>query len=629
MNNHIDNFLDYYHELKSPQYAVLIKGEWGSGKTHYINEFKKQLEKKAKKYIYVSLYGVMNYDEIETKFLETLHPNLYNKKTILAGKIAKGFLKGALKIDLDNDGKADGTVNAQLPDISVADLLNTQNHILIFDDLERCSIPINDILGYINYFVEHQDYKVIIIANEEELDKNEKYRDIKEKLVGKTFELTSNSDLAFDSFIEELKKEENKDIFIENKNIILDTYKKSTYDNLRILRQTIFDFERFYEQILISYIEKKDLFRDLLKQFFIFSIENKYSNIDIWDLNTIHKEYMSVGMKNDFKDSDEIQNTKYKKITNKYNCDLISTMIFDITLWRDIIDKSLINKENIDLLILNSRYFINEHSPKWKQLWSFVELSDNDFPSILENVYMDLKKFKFNDIFEVRHVCAILINLVNYGLFKENKKNIIKFSKKHLDYLYSKDLIDGSAYKNKKFYTNERFGNNIGLGYYDENNDYSKDFISHLNKVIKKAFKNSIKNDFNDMSKLFNSEIEEVATKFDKYSNTLILNYFDLKELKKQIINADYHSLLNFGDLIHERYCKNYHREELISEKSLLKKLEIKLKKKVLKYDGTIKGYTISKFIEYSLTPSIKSLEKSEHVKKLREEAEVNQNNDR
>ena len=43
--------------------------------------------------------------------------------------------------------------------------------VIIFDDLERCSIPINDVLGYINKMVEHDKQKVIIVANEHELGK--------------------------------------------------------------------------------------------------------------------------------------------------------------------------------------------------------------------------------------------------------------------------------------------------------------------------------------------------------------------------------------------------------------------------------------------------------------------------
>lgn len=220
-NQHISQFLDYYcsDKLLNPQYAVLLKGKWGSGKTYFINEYKKHLNKNEQKYIYVSLYGVTKYDEIETKFLETIHPRLYNKKTIFAGKIAKQFLKGTLKIDWDDNGQENAELETKIPDFKPEDLLNTKDYILIFDDLERCSINTINLLGYVNYFVEHQSYKVILIANEEELEKTEKYTLIKEKLIGKTFEFISDASSAYDSFLGELENE--KDI----KEKILEKYK--------------------------------------------------------------------------------------------------------------------------------------------------------------------------------------------------------------------------------------------------------------------------------------------------------------------------------------------------------------------------------------------------------------------
>ena len=49
--------------------------------------------------------------------------------------------------------------------------MSNENCVLIFDDLERCDCSIQDILGYINGFVEQAGMKVIIIANQEEFRK--------------------------------------------------------------------------------------------------------------------------------------------------------------------------------------------------------------------------------------------------------------------------------------------------------------------------------------------------------------------------------------------------------------------------------------------------------------------------
>ena len=82
----------------------------------------------------------------------------------------------------------------------------------IFDDLERCEAPINKVLGYINQFVEHDDAKVIIVANEQEIGSagktddgsDEDYKRRREKLIGKTLEVQSAFDDAFSHFASKL-----------------------------------------------------------------------------------------------------------------------------------------------------------------------------------------------------------------------------------------------------------------------------------------------------------------------------------------------------------------------------------------------------------------------------------------
>ena len=226
-NQHISQFLNYYIKLPNPQYAVLLKGKWGSGKTHFINEYKEHLKINNQKYIYVSLYGVKNYDEIETKFLQSSNPEIFNEKSIFVGKLADAFINNKIKSSL-------GIIKKSLSS------LNAKGKILIFDDLERCSIDKVDLLGYINNFVEHQSYKVILIANEEELEKTEKYTLIKEKLIGKTFEFISDASSAYDSFLnDELKNTEVKEnVLVKEKLNILELFEKSESKNLRTLNNT-------------------------------------------------------------------------------------------------------------------------------------------------------------------------------------------------------------------------------------------------------------------------------------------------------------------------------------------------------------------------------------------------------
>ena len=69
-------------------------------------------------------------------------------------------MKATTKIDIDGDGKEDITLSSSIPDVDLSEYFKTPKEcLLIFDDLERCSMKVSDIHGYINSFVEHEGFK--------------------------------------------------------------------------------------------------------------------------------------------------------------------------------------------------------------------------------------------------------------------------------------------------------------------------------------------------------------------------------------------------------------------------------------------------------------------------------------
>lgn len=151
------------------QYAVLIDGEWGCGKTYYVkNALTEAIGKKYpdREVKYISLYGMKSGEEIcdaialsaigkylaivpghDTKFFSFL--------TSIGGPAIKKLL-GNFAEDLDIKNIA----------FDKADLSKS---IFIFDDVERCECPINQVFGVINDLVEHRELKVILVANEKEI----------------------------------------------------------------------------------------------------------------------------------------------------------------------------------------------------------------------------------------------------------------------------------------------------------------------------------------------------------------------------------------------------------------------------------------------------------------------------
>lgn len=169
----IINIILKYIDENIYNYAIMIDGEWGCGKTYFVREAlipaiakyeEVKPEEKKRKIIYTSLYGVNSVDEISKQIIV----NTYLER---AGK-AKGLIQTSSKIF----GAALSLLPAFGIDIDVKDLsgklselLQVKNSILVFDDLERCDCPLNEVLGYINTFVEQEGIKVILIANEKEI----------------------------------------------------------------------------------------------------------------------------------------------------------------------------------------------------------------------------------------------------------------------------------------------------------------------------------------------------------------------------------------------------------------------------------------------------------------------------
>jgi hypothetical protein len=612
-NQHISQFLDYYIKLPNPQYAVLVKGKWGSGKTHFINEYKKHLDKNEQKYIYVSLYGVTSYDEIETKFLETIHPRLYNKKTIFAGKIAKQLLKGTLKIDLDDDGKANGNANVQIPNFKPEDLLNTKDYVLIFDDLERCSIDIINLLGYMNYFVEHQSYKVILIANEEELEKTDKYTQIKEKLVGKTYEFISDVPSAYYSFLTELKNTNNikENVLLKETLNILELFEKSESKNLRALRQTLLDFERFYDEVLIAHSEKEKLIIDILHCFFLFSFEIRQGNIDILDLQNLRMEHYSKK----YIENEESEKTKYKYFFNKYNLDNNWDVIISFDLWKEILLNSNIEKEKIDLALKNSKYYATEEFNSWKLLYRYFDLDDDIFKILTDEIYFKIYNNEYKIFKEVKMVSSILLALKEKNLINKIDFCLEYEIKKQIDYLFDNYLIDDEIILPSDPYS---FNNDS----YENYNYMESEAFSSILEYIKEKIANKLEEKLKDDSNLIINAISEnnvnklypilvqSNNNFVPYHDKPILKYIDINILVDSLKNTNNETIRRFSHLLEKRY--DYAISELIPEEEFLIKLKEKLE--------IIKNERVGKLSGYYFNISCNTLNKCiQKVKRIKE----------
>jgi GTPase SAR1 family protein len=247
----------------------MITGPWGVGKTYLVKKFlKDHLEDNT--YVYVSLYGLTTREELDTAVFQACFPNVMWNKVELVGRIGKAALKYV-------------GIN---PEVKISDVSRPHRELYVFDDLERCEMPIAQALGYINELVEHERRKVVIIGNEQEIkdEEQETYLLRREKLIGMTFEVQSEFDEAFSSFVKVIGDFLARSLVETKKAHVSDVYRRSGLNNLRILQQSLWDFSRFFGVLDQHHRDKDEAVTLLLRSFFALSFEFKAGRLRQEDL---------------------------------------------------------------------------------------------------------------------------------------------------------------------------------------------------------------------------------------------------------------------------------------------------------------------------------------------------------
>jgi KAP family P-loop domain len=136
-NAHLADYIKYFSSLKEPGFAVLITGEWGTGKTYLMRQLL-PWEGDNKKSYYVSFFGLKNAAEVDAAIYAEMYPRnsaiqerLKDVGEATRGLSAYGFNAGGLI------GGGANLISAYL-----RKEIDTSKPI-IFDDLERSSMEQN------------------------------------------------------------------------------------------------------------------------------------------------------------------------------------------------------------------------------------------------------------------------------------------------------------------------------------------------------------------------------------------------------------------------------------------------------------------------------------------------------
>ena len=403
MNNQIFDFLNEYAKLPSPQYAVLLRGKWGCGKTYFVKNWLAEFDKSNKlpanensielKPIYVSLFGMREISDIKSAIDRCVNPFFYSKpgKILkIAGRIASKIIFKT-ELDIDEDGKGETSFSGALDSLTIFENDNKDEvkgvKFIIFDDLERCQIPMKQLLGFINYFVEHCDCHVVVIGEEKYLDDKTQHDllEFKEKIVGREFEILPDIEAAIKLFVSEPMMA--TDFLSKETGMIQLCFECTATHNLRLLRQSLLDFSSLISALPTSLVENNyEYLRSLLSCYI--AVYAEYRNIDNRGY-IVDWENCSVKAYVDTKDK---ESQKIRNLMGKYN--KVNSLNQFEALSIEMVPKIV---EHIEKGLSLAPMFENTLSHKSRKLTaleslgSYWDKTNEEFDELFDSLVMELK----------------------------------------------------------------------------------------------------------------------------------------------------------------------------------------------------------------------------------------------
>ncbi|HCT8172800.1 TPA: hypothetical protein OT908_003177 [Proteus mirabilis] len=167
--------------------VMAIKGEWGVGKTYGWEALLLEAQKKemlsAKRYSYVSLFGISSLDKLKYTIFENsiskdsigTEPNLESLRTNTLGML-EVLARGSL-----SKLKGMPFIKSAAPAVEAFSFMSISETLICIDDLERkgTALDLKDVLGLVSLLKEKKKCKVILLLNAgtEAMDDYETYKE--------------------------------------------------------------------------------------------------------------------------------------------------------------------------------------------------------------------------------------------------------------------------------------------------------------------------------------------------------------------------------------------------------------------------------------------------------------------
>ena len=613
MEDLVESILDYIRSDYT-DYAIMINGEWGSGKTYFWNhKIRPKIESmqlNGKRYtaIYMSLYGISNLEEISKKiFIETTQLMDKNLKKYMDASGVSTIPEYA-KTGLDMANFFGVTQNGDR--IDYKEFFSTDDKVLCFDDLERANVDVIDILGYINNFVEHDHIKTIIICNEKELstklknsnlemktfiatylldkenklniktdkpmverirdtieyvfDKANDYERIKEKLIGETFEYVPEFNYIINGLLMRYEKYPDLIRFLrENTGLIISTFNKSGTRNLRILKHSLTNFKKIFDMVNKYYPNTN---HRILQTMLIFTIaisfeikagkitKDKFVNI------RNNEEYKAILVSSRvFMDNrqfyiKEFDNNYYYNFRTEYRF----FKFIEYYVRTRIFDMKLLKNDMEEI----KNTIENRNVLAYKRLLTeeYWKIPDEEFLKVITEIIEEIKKGEI-ELVDLVKIYMYFNYFVNKGLIPYKMQTLKKIFSDGMDLVAQKSVYCENI---------EEELEKIAI---DKNYKDIEDILNKFYDLNEKLKEKALGQKADEIFKCIPMKMESFYDRFDKECmNIPIFKYQEPRIVFQRIMYSSNEDIITIKDRLIER--ANIYKEQISSEKDNLVQLK-------------------------------------------------------
>lgn len=611
---HIEEIVTGYLAKKNTQYALLINGKWGSGKTFFWkNRLNRIVDNAELKTMYISLNGINHIEKLEQQLFIQLLPKLGQSQndivknlTTVSKNLANAASNFFFKSDLTDIAKGT-SIKA----------FNFKNYCICLDDLERCKIPIDELFGYLSDFVEHKQLKCIILADEPKVKDHEinakllnGYDAIKEKIIGRILNYEPELEVVIPELIKRYNTHKIIFEFLKSyEDFIVLFFKEQKVENLRIVN--------FYLETLATILPQlKGIDDDFVQESILFtaiiSIEFKMGKLTSKDAKNFmgleeidggwYSRITSSNLTEKNKETDKPRKKSYaERFYLQYLDNRVGQYHFYPSLYHYVLS-GFYSSTNFEAELKNREpEVIPDYIQSFRLLlnYKFRELSDENFAKLVKEVYKNAKEGIYW-MYDYKQIANFYIFFSQNNLIKTSISDVQKTLIKGLQISAKRKDIHQYTYDNLRHFENE-----------NPDTQFILEEIFRLHRKIQDELDNEFSK--NALSLLKEGGKLEIAKFFQEHRfKKELLPFINSSDFIEILIEASNEIVFLVCEIFRERYSYNNPGEFMAGDLDFLNEVAILLKNHLesTKKMGVIRKHNFENLLEV-LESSISKINKT------------------